>query len=238
MTETQGGKKSLAAKLAEIVTETHHVAKRGRNEFHKYDYVTESDVLDAVRHGLASRRIMIVPRITGSTVVEKERQGKASEYITTVQMTFAILDGDSNEVLECPWIGCGQDSGDKGPYKALTGGYKYFLLKLFMIPTGDDPEKDEGNRESKRRRDAPLAPPMPNREATKAPANVNGGQYLTDLHRERLLESARTGRVPFSKVKQIIQENFGVDSSSRVLLSDFDKLLALIEGVNPVEAAK
>ena len=223
MTVQEAGKKSLATKLAEIVTETHHVAKRGRNDFHKYDYVTESDVLDAVRHGLASRRIVIIPRITGSTVVEKERQGKASEYITTVQMTFAIIDGDSAEVLECPWIGCGQDAGDKGPYKALTGGYKYFLLKLFMIPTGDDPEREEARREPKKRREEP-------------PAKVNGGEYLSDLHREKIMESARTGRVPISRVKQLIKDTFGVDSSSRVLVSDFDKLLALVQAEQPAEA--
>jgi hypothetical protein len=40
-------------------------------------------------------------------------------------------------------IGEGQDAGDKGPYKAMTGAQKYALMKTFMIPTGDDPEADE-----------------------------------------------------------------------------------------------
>jgi hypothetical protein len=31
---------------------------------------------------------------------------------------------------------------DKGVYKALTGSEKYFLMKAFLIPTGDDPEKE------------------------------------------------------------------------------------------------
>lgn len=233
-------KSTLASKLAQIVMETHHVEKRGRNDFHKYDYVTESDVLDAVRKGLATRNVVIVPRITGSTVVEKERQGKASEYITTVQMTFAIIDGDSGETLECPWIGCGQDAGDKGPYKALTGGYKYFLLKLFMIPTGDDPEREDGPRKAtvKRNTDAPLAPPMARREATAPPKKANGGDYLTDLHRERLKEAAETGKVPTATVQRIIRETFGVDSSRQVLVTDFEKLLGLIETVSSAPEVK
>src|SRR5699024_6730814 len=36
----------------------------------------------------------------------------------------------------------GQDAGDKAVYKAITGATKYALMKVFMIPTGDDPEQD------------------------------------------------------------------------------------------------
>lgn len=132
----------LVKKLAEIIHETTRVEKRGHNDFHNYDYATAADVLDAVRKGLASRHIVIVPRITAVDVKEKAREGKSPQFITTTQQTYAIMDGESGEVLEVPWYGCGEDSGDKGIYKALTGGNKYFLLQLFMIPTGDDPERD------------------------------------------------------------------------------------------------
>lgn len=130
--------------------EVTRVEKRGHNDFHDYDYATAADVLEAVRTGLASRNVVIIPRVVGQSVIEKERQGKAPEYIVTADMILTILDGDSGEALECAWKGCGQDSGDKGIYKALTGGYKYFLLQLFMIPTGDDPEKA-----TRKRKDAP-----------------------------------------------------------------------------------
>jgi hypothetical protein len=39
------------------------------------------------------------------------------------------------------WRGSGQDEGEKGLYQAYTGGLKYFLLDLFLLPTFDDPEK-------------------------------------------------------------------------------------------------
>jgi hypothetical protein len=61
------------------------------------------------------------------------------------------------------------------------------------------------------------------------PTKANGGDYLTDLHRERLKEAAETGGVPTPKVTEIIREAFGVDNSRQVLAADFDKLLALIE---------
>jgi hypothetical protein len=152
--------RSLAAKLAEVVLSVSHVEKRGRNDFHKYDYATEADVLEAVRRGLAERSVVIVPRCVGSAILERGREGKAPMFVTTADMVLTLVDGESGEVMECQWKGSGEDSGDKGLYKALTGGYKYFLLKLFMIPTGDDPEKDT----KKRKGQAPPAdapPPAP-----------------------------------------------------------------------------
>jgi hypothetical protein len=137
---------SLAAKLAKVVMETTRVEKRGHNDFHGYDYATAADVLDAVRKHLAEQHVIIVPRITGSSVIEKPRENKSPQFITTVEVTYAVIDGESNDMLEIPWRGCGEDSGDKGLYKALTGGYKYLLFQLFMIPTGDDPERDKKSK--------------------------------------------------------------------------------------------
>jgi hypothetical protein len=149
--------KSLAAKLAEIILTVSHVEKRGTNDFHKYDYATESDVLEAVRRGLAERSVVIVPRCMGVSILERPRENKASMFVTTADMILTLVDGESGEVMECPWKGSGEDSGDKGLYKALTGGNKYFLLKLFMIPTGDDPEKDKRKPKGKTP-DVPLDP--------------------------------------------------------------------------------
>jgi hypothetical protein len=41
--------------------------------------------------------------------------------------------------------GQGLDSGDKAPYKAMTGALKYALLQSFLLATGDDPEADRGD---------------------------------------------------------------------------------------------
>ena len=56
-----------------------------------------------------------------------------------------------------------EDAGDKGIYKAIAGAQKYALMKVFMIPTGDDPEADEGVDE--RNHKAPTKPtPAPKQE--------------------------------------------------------------------------
>lgn len=131
MSETTG---KLAKKLAEVMAAVDRVPKNGRNEFHKYDYATEADIAAAVRQELAKRHVVILP-----SVVSHEREAD----ITTLGMEFLIVDGESGESFSRPWLGVGQDKGDKGGYKAMTGGEKTFLLKLFLIPTGDDPEAED-----------------------------------------------------------------------------------------------
>jgi hypothetical protein len=59
-------------------------------------------------------------------------------------MEFKFIDGETGEELVFHSEGEGQDAGDKGIYKAITGAQKYALMKAFMIPTGDDPEADSG----------------------------------------------------------------------------------------------
>jgi len=137
------GPSSLAKKLAEIVLEVSSVAKRGRNEFHKYDYVLESDVLWALREPLAKRNIVIIPEILKSSDTRDITGKSSTSTVTQVEMMLHVTDADSGEKLSLPWTGIGMDTGDKGIYKAITGGYKYFLMKLFMLASGDDPEGDE-----------------------------------------------------------------------------------------------
>ena len=62
-------------------------------------------------------------------------------------------------------MGAGDDGADKGLYKAYTGAVKYFLMKTFLIPTGDDPEADTKADERAASRAAP-ARPAPNGHGT------------------------------------------------------------------------
>jgi len=127
----------LAYKLAVVMAEVDNVAKRGRNEFHKYDYATESDIVSAVRRKLAEQHVILLPAVTKC---HREPVGDKGSVLTHLEMVFTFIDGDSDERLSSTWLGAGTDKEDKGAYKAMTGAEKYFLLKTFMIPTGDDPE--------------------------------------------------------------------------------------------------
>jgi hypothetical protein len=127
---------SIYARLAAVLAQIKRVPKNGRNSFHKYDYVTESDLVDHVRDLLAAEGVCVIPSVVEHTVT-----GSGKDQITTVTLDITLA-SDGGQVTGT-WIGQGQDNADKGYYKAYTGAMKYFLLKTFLISTGDDPERDE-----------------------------------------------------------------------------------------------
>lgn len=157
MSDEIEGIPSLYAKLAAVMQEIGYVKKAGRNTFHGYDYVTEADLVDAVREKLAARNVVVIPSLSG--IDERgvtNAKGKAST-VTTARVAFTFCDGDSGQTHTAEWAGAGDDPADKGLYKAYTGAVKYFLMKSFLIPTGDDPEADEGT--DKRSADGQSSPP-------------------------------------------------------------------------------
>lgn len=152
--------KSLSAKLAEVMGAIQSVGKDGENTFHHYDYATESAIVTAVRGHLAERGVILIPSI---------EQCDQAGTLTTLVFKFTFVDGETGEVHEARWIGTGDDKGDKGAYKAMTGAVKYFLLKTFLIPTHDDPEGDTGT--DKRAKDEPRQA-----RATTVRTNGQGGK--------------------------------------------------------------
>lgn len=178
-TPTMAGK-SLAAKLAEVMGAVGRIAKSGRNEFHKYDYVTEADIVEAIRLELASRQIILLPGILSH---ERVGVGEKGSVLTTILMEFTFHDGETGQEIKRPWMGAGSDKEDKGLYKAMTGAEKYFLMKTFLIPTGDDPEKDGPADKGKK-------PEKPKDAAPKPPAAQRVG-FITEAHKQELWALAR-----------------------------------------------
>ena len=135
--------KTLVKKLVKVMQQVQYIQKRGHNKFHNYTYATEADVAEKVREVLAENNVIMIPNMLSHEVMEKTNRQGNLEYIVTVNMEFTFMDGDSGEIITYHMSGQGQDAGDKGIYKAVTGAQKYALMKAFMIPTGDYPEADE-----------------------------------------------------------------------------------------------
>lgn len=134
----------LVKKLAKVMKEVQYIQKRGFNKFNNYNYATESDVQEKVREVLAEQNVIMLPDVIEHTTREHTNRKGYTEYIATVKVKFTFIDGDTGENLSIHSSGEGQDAGDKAVYKAITGAQKYALMKAFMIPTGDDPEADNG----------------------------------------------------------------------------------------------
>jgi hypothetical protein len=124
----------IAKKLALIMGEVDRIPKNGRNDFHKYDYATEADLVQAIRGSMSKHGVAFLP-----TVKSWEQKGD----ITSAEVEFHFIDSEDGTELVSTFWGFGQDKGDKGAYKAYTGAVKYCLMKTFLVPTGDDPEAHE-----------------------------------------------------------------------------------------------
>lgn len=146
-----------------------YVKKGSRNDFHKYSYASEGELLNVLRPAMVENGLILVPSLANDPHID--------EYGNThlvMEYTLMHVSGEQwPEKIRIP--GCGNDRntkggvGDKGAYKAMTGANKYALFKLFQIATGDDPEvagtgDDAGPLERKNGNGTPK--PTPKREAS------------------------------------------------------------------------
>ncbi len=168
---------SLIDKLCQVQDAVGLLPKDGWNDHHNYHYTTEGAVLDCVRHELASRNIWLQPQVDAWHLLDPV--GKMVPAI--VEMTFTWRDGDSGEEWAVPWVGCGSDPTDKHIFKAQTGALKFFLLKTFLIPTGDDPETGDDKRfEGKTRKQEAAA------QAGSDAVAAAGGNFVTDVRSKKV----------------------------------------------------
>src|SRR5687768_7846366 len=102
-TDTPGAK--VAKKVALVMGEMERIPKRGRNDHFKYDFVTESDVLDSVRKACVKHGLVILPGVVDVQQCNSK---------TLIRGTFALIDPDSGESLSTAWAGEADDKQDKG----------------------------------------------------------------------------------------------------------------------------
>lgn len=128
--------KQILQALHKAASDVSYVQKKGYNDFQKYSYATEADVLEVVRPALLKHGLMMIPTIES---VMHDEHGN-----THITVRYDVYH-ESGETLSFVMAGSGNDRnskgvGDKGIYKALTGCNKYAYLKALGLATGDDPE--------------------------------------------------------------------------------------------------
>lgn len=128
--------KAIGKKILAVMKEVGPITKDARNEFHKYDYVSDAAVVRAMRDAMINNGLVLIP-----SHVASHRDAIATD-LTQLTVEYTLIDTDSGESIKSFAMGDGADKGDKGIFKAMTGAEKYYLTKTFLIPTEDDPEKD------------------------------------------------------------------------------------------------
>lgn len=163
---------TLFKSVSEAMQAVERIPKNGFNTFHNYKFATEADVSDALRKELSSRDVAVF--VSSRIVDVKEWQtpkGKPT-LLTNVECTVTFGCGKTGAQFSITACGTGDDSSDKGTYKAITGAVKYALLKTFLVPTGDDPENDHPGTSNGASGNAPT------QSKAAAPTQSNTGEYV------------------------------------------------------------
>jgi hypothetical protein len=141
---------ALAKKVNNVKRKIRHMSKTGKNKQQNYEYIEESEVAAVIGDALLEEGLLITPTIdTDSLRIDVSPKG--TQLVTTFIVRYELMDEDTGICwpVTIDAVCQGADPGDKGAYKASTGGFKYAMLRWFQIGTGDDPEK-EGKRQQRR----------------------------------------------------------------------------------------
>lgn len=134
---------NILKKLLAISKEVETMPKDGHNDFQNYNYLSETQVSLKMRELLNKHGVVFLHSTKQLDLKEWKNAKDAQKFLTVIEINYQFIDVESAEILQGTEIGHGEDSGDKGVYKAITGAIKYIFMKTFLIPTGDDPENDK-----------------------------------------------------------------------------------------------
>lgn len=136
---------SIYLKLLAVQKAVDTIPKRGYNDYHKYHYATEADIL-GVKNIMNQQGVVVL-----SNMIHQETGFKpdGKSGWAKVTLSFRLVDAETGECVETQFTGYAEDKADKAIYKATTGANKYFYLKYFGVATGDDPEQEHQAPEQK-----------------------------------------------------------------------------------------
>jgi hypothetical protein len=141
---------TLKEKLWLIMQDVEYINKDKVNSFHGYKYASEETIKKIIHEALVKHRVLFRISVDQQEVkvVEPVKVGDKPEFLTLLSCRYIFEDVDSEQVITAQMQSQGQDKGDKGVYKAITGAIKYALTSALLIPTGDDPEDDKNDKPS------------------------------------------------------------------------------------------
>lgn len=148
MTTEKGGtndrlklRAAFAKKLNKVIAGVDGIAKTGKNEKQNYHYAEEAEVVKHVRKALVDAGLSFEVEVEHREWTHEITARSGSVHrLCEVLLICELTDTDTGYTRTYRWLGDGLDPGDKAIYKAYTSGVKYFLMKNFLLPTGDDVE--------------------------------------------------------------------------------------------------
>ena len=126
---------NLHEKIMAMMRDVQYLAKDDNVEFGKTKYraLSEEKVTSIMRKELEKYNLVVYP---------VKQTWERTAQISHVDVTYRLVNvDDPTDYIEVVSCGDGADTQDKGAGKAMTYAYKYMWLRVFAIPTGEDPDK-------------------------------------------------------------------------------------------------
>lgn len=221
----------IANAILQVMEGAKKVEKGGHNAFHNYDYATTADMMVLIQPLMVKAGLIVTQHFVGAT------QDEGGNMVCKFRFR---LTHKSGKHWNYPgfWLGVSQDRTQRGGLqdkwfsKAATAAEKYFLLKLFKIPTVDDAQKlSDGDADADQMQDRrPNNPAQERRQPPRRQSNGVGAQRegvsdeahaeATRLYKEiyRALSNAKSeeevGKIlvdrsaDLNKIKAVSQEGY------------------------------
>ncbi len=156
MDDNPNGLATLYSKMATIMGNVVRLPKDGNNAFQKYNFTTESAIADTIRKELAGQNIAFL-----ATLIDVQQTPKDKGFHTVATFEFTFACGDTGAAITRRWIGEADDSMDKGINKASTLAMKFFLLRTFVMSTGDPTDDPDSGVDAAPKSKAAASAPRP-----------------------------------------------------------------------------
>lgn len=93
------------------------------------------DIYNALAPELVKNKLLILPRYTERSCVERTSKSGGALFYITVRGDFDFVSTEDGSIHTVTTYGEAMDSGDKATNKAMSIAYKYAAFQAFCIPT-------------------------------------------------------------------------------------------------------
>lgn len=157
---------TIQAALAAVMNDVQVVAKKDRNEHHKFLFRGIDAVINAVGPALRTHNVIVMPHVEDfNYTTTATSNGKPTGHVT-VKVRYRFT-GPAGDFMDSVVVGESMDLGDKATPKAMSVAFRTALLQALALPTDEvDPDAHSYERST--------PPPEP----VKHPLNDKGFQAL------------------------------------------------------------
>jgi len=136
--------KNVYQLIAEVSAEIARdgISKSRKNQQQGYAFRGIDDVYNALAPVIASRGLVILPRVLSRELTERASAKGGILFSVVVEAEFDFVSSHDGSKHTVKTYGEAMDSADKATNKAMSAAYKYAAFQTFCIPTEGDNDAD------------------------------------------------------------------------------------------------